>query len=68
MCALSALYVLLPFANEVAVLRTPTQRADTPRDRHPKQMDTAADGTHPTGKHSCSINVQICSALRITIF
>ena len=31
-----------------------TPRADTPQtDTHPQQMATVADGTHPTGMHSC---------------
>ena len=28
-------------------------RADTPPGRHPHETATAADGTHPTGMHSC---------------
>ena len=31
--------------------------SDTPLGRHPHEMATAADGTHPTGMHSCSVKV-----------
>ena len=36
--------------------RHPHPQADTPGrppGKHPRQMTTAADGTHPTGMHSC---------------
>ena len=46
-----------------------TPQADTPPSRHipsctradtpPGQMATAADGTHPTGMHSCCFNVVV---------
>ena len=35
--------------------RNPKRRADrSPFGRHPLETATSADGTHPTGKHSCS--------------
>ena len=44
----------------------PLSLADTPlgqtrpvgRHPSPEQMATAADGTHPTGMHSCSLSVR----------
>ena len=39
--------------------QTPSQ-ADTPLGRHPpRQTATAADGTHPTGMHSCCLWIGI---------
>ena len=44
--------------------QTPPRGADTsPRSRHPpppRDTATAADGTHPTGMHSC-FNLQTCN-------
>ena len=39
---------------EAASRHHPPREADTPRSRHPPQTATAADGTHPTGMHSCT--------------
>ena len=36
--------------------------------RHPPQTATAADGTHPTGMHSCSlINLELGGRLSVSI-
>ena len=42
---------------------TPREQTPFPGTRHPppQQTATVADGTHPTGKHSCCINV--CTSL-----
>ena len=41
-------------------------QADTPLGRHPQETTTAADGTHPTGMHSCSsVVLHVFSCLRL---
>ena len=36
--------------------QTPLRYTHSPSGRHPQQMATPVDGTHPTGMHSCLAN------------
>ena len=54
--------VYTPLWVDIPWTDTPGQ---TPR-RHPHQTATAADGTHPTGMHSCFLRILTCKNLTCT--